>query len=156
MACYVVRNISIISLKSLEVCKVLYYQITYAMTETDGRLNHSPSDLWLKSSKASSKSRSIAEDLAAMGHLRSVIESFTLDKNMSPLERKRKVSDFNHSLIEAKQWLYYHANNFPKLNLDPLALSSLKMSAKKNAHAAVGAIGSEKTMKKEGGWLKLV
>ena len=126
------------------------------MTETDGRSNHSPSDLRLKSSKASSKSRSTAEDLAAMGHLRSVIESFTLDKNMSPLERKRKVSDFNHSLIEAKQWLYYHANNFPKLNLDPLALSSLKMSAKKNAHAAVGAIGSEKTMKKEGGWLKLV
>jgi len=99
-----------------------------------------------------------ADDLAAMRHLRSVIESITLDENMSPSERKRKVSDFNHSLVEAEQRLHYHANHLPMLHVDPLmALSGPKMSAKKNARAAVGAVGSEeKKKKKEGGWLRLV
>ena len=136
----------------------------YAMSETVGLSNHSPSsDMRSKSStKASSKTRMTAEDLAAMRHLRSVIESITLDENMSPSERKRKVSDFNHSLIEAEQRLHYHANHLPNpLHVDPLmALSSPKiMSAKKNTRASVvGAVGSEKkkNKKKEGGWLRLV
>ena len=82
----------------------------YAMSET---VNHSPSsDMRSKSStKASSKSRMTAEDLAAMRHLRSVIRSITLDENISPSERKRKVSDFNHLLIEAEQRLHYHASH---------------------------------------------
>jgi len=114
------------------------------------------------STKASSKSRMTAEDLAAMRHLRSVIESITLDENMSPSERKRKVSDFNHSLIEAEQRLHYHANHLPNhLHVDPLRELSIPkiMSAKKNTHASVvGAVGSEKkkNKKKEGGWLRLV
>ena len=82
------------------------------MSETVGLSNLSPSsDMRSKySTKASSKSRMTTEDLAAMRHLRSVIKSITLDGNISPSERKRKVSDFNHSLIEAEQRLHYHAN----------------------------------------------
>ncbi|KAL3791468.1 hypothetical protein ACHAW5_008087 [Stephanodiscus triporus] len=63
----------------------------------------STDDLRSTSLKASSKSRMNSEDLAAMRHLRSVIESITLNENISSSERKNNLSNFERLFTETEQ-----------------------------------------------------
>ncbi|KAL3827489.1 hypothetical protein ACHAXA_003758 [Cyclostephanos tholiformis] len=99
-----------------------------------------------KSSKASSKSKMTAEDIAAMRHLRSVVESITVKENiMSQAGQRNKINSFNELLMEVEQRLHYNEDRLPMSNVDPLELPTPKKSMTKYV---------QKTKKKKKGWLK--
>jgi hypothetical protein len=111
-----------------------------------------------RSSKGSSRSKVTAEDLAAMRHLRSVVEAITTNENTSRTEKKKQINGFDELVVEAEKRLHYNESRLTMLNVDPLELSTPKKSMKKNAHATVCASDSKtkKKKKKKQGWLKSI
>jgi hypothetical protein len=95
-----------------------------------------------------------AEDLAAMRHLRSVVEAIAANENTSRTEKKEQMDGFDELLAEVEQRLHYNENRQPMLNVDPLALSTPKKSMKKNVRATGNAGVSNTKKKKKQGWLK--
>ena len=79
-----------------------------AVVEIEGPLSP-PSCCTSINSKAASASKSKStEDLAAMRHLRSVIESITSNENMSLAERKTKLANLEHLFLTAERQLLSH------------------------------------------------
>lgn len=79
-----------------------------AVDEIEGPLSP-PSCCTSINSKAASASKSKStNDLAAMRHLRSVIESITSNENMSLAERKTKLANLEHLFLTAERQLNFH------------------------------------------------
>lgn len=79
-----------------------------AVVEIEGPLSP-PSCCTSINSKAASASKSKStDDLAAMRHLRSVIESITSNENMSLAERKTKLANLEHLFLTAERQLLSH------------------------------------------------
>mmetsp|Transcript_19409 Transcript_19409/g.40946 ORF Transcript_19409/g.40946 Transcript_19409/m.40946 type:complete len:809 (+) Transcript_19409:135-2561(+) len=92
-------------------------------------------------SKSSKKSSAATEgDVAAMRHLRSIVESIAADENLPPVDRSKKMANFEQLLETAEQRLHF---NDKMMNSDPLGLLNPPTAAKNN-----------NVPKKKKGWLK--
>lgn len=78
-----------------------------AVDEIEGPLSPPSCCTSINSKAASAKSKS-TDDLAAMRHLRSVIESITSNENMSLAERKTKLANLEHLFLTAERQLLFH------------------------------------------------
>lgn len=78
-----------------------------------------------------------------MRHLRSVVAAVVADENLPPVDRSKKVADFEQLMVKAEKRLHFNEN---KLNGDPLGLVV-------NPPEAVSKTNKGSSKKKKG-WLK--
>jgi len=79
-----------------------------AVVEIEGPLSPPSCCTSINSKAASASTSKSTEDLAAMRHLRSVIESITSNENMSLAERKTKLANLEHLFLTAERQLLSH------------------------------------------------
>ena len=72
------------------------------------------------------------DTVAAMRHLRSIVQSIASDENISPTGRQQKVKNFEQLLEQAEKKLHYQNNKKGSMMDDPLGLLNVGTSENKN------------------------
>jgi len=114
-----------------------------------------------KTSSTSSTNMSNNDTVAAMRHLRSIVQSIAMDENISPTQRTQKIQNFEQLLDKAEKQLHYKKDaggaGVCELLDDPLNIKTTKQVVNaevlKNSSSKNNNKKKNKEWKKKG-WLK--